>query len=91
MLSAGQSGGDFRFGRSRDQPRNYLDNVDVKDGDTILADCEGKRIEVRLRGIGAPETDQAWGEESEYYLVSLLSDVRYPTTKLIVTSTSGYS
>ena len=65
--------------------------MDVKDGDTMLADCEGKRIEVRLRGIDAPETDQACGEESGYYLVSLLSDVTYPSTRLIVTSTSGYS
>ena len=68
----------------------YLTNIVVKDGDTISAECEGKRIEIRLRGIDAPETDQAYGEESEYYLVSLLSDVRYPSTKLIVTSTSDH-
>ena len=65
-----------------------LSNITVTDGDTIFADCDGKRIEIRLRGIDAPESDQPFGEESEDYLTYLLSSRQARTVTLKVVEPS---
>ncbi len=45
----------------------------VIDGDTIQAMVNGKRINIRLIGISAPEGDECYGNESRTALASLVS------------------
>ena len=67
-----------------------LSNIIVKDGDTILAACNDaeKAVEIRLRGIDAPEKDQRNGVQSTSYLRYLLSDRRADTVMLHVVEPS---
>jgi micrococcal nuclease len=52
----------------------------IVDGDTLIADIDGRRERVRLLGIDTPESvaqnrpDQCYGEESSAYLKSLLPE-----------------
>ena len=59
--------------------------IAVKDGDSIVVLlAEGRRLQVRIGGIDAPEKGQAWGDASRRHLASLLRDhaLRVETLKI---------
>lgn len=59
-------------------PRGYYIArvIDVIDGDNIAVLKDGKRENIRLYGIDAPELDQPYGEESKAFLHSRFFDKR---------------
>ncbi|QDD00513.1 thermonuclease family protein [Candidatus Methylopumilus planktonicus] len=49
--------------------------INVSDGDTItVLDSNNQKYKIRLQGIDAPETQQAFGETSRQSLASLIYD-----------------
>ena len=50
----------------------------LHDGDSFILKSGGKRLEVRLWGVDAPEKSQAGGREALYFMIKLLKnkDVR---------------
>ena len=61
----------------------------VQDGDSLLADCPGGHLRVRLWGIDAAEMGQKpWGEQARTYLQELLQ--AYPQVRLEITDTDRY-
>jgi micrococcal nuclease len=52
--------------------RFELSGIIVDDGDSVSAVFQGNRREIRLRGIDAPEVNQALGDDSTEYLEQLL-------------------
>jgi hypothetical protein len=49
--------------------------VGIADGDTITVLHEGKQIRVRLHGIDAPESGQAFGARAKQFTSSLAEDL----------------
>ena len=45
----------------------------VIDGDSLLVLKDGKEIEIRLKGIDAPEIGQAYGERAKQYVENVLN------------------
>ncbi|NCA72048.1 MAG: thermonuclease family protein [Sphingobacteriia bacterium] len=51
------------------QPRQRCTVASIHDGDTLRAECNGERLQIRLYCIDAPEMAQApWGRESRDHL-----------------------
>lgn len=46
--------------------------VDVVDGDTIVVERDGQRLELELEAIDAPELAQAWGEQARQRAADLM-------------------
>lgn len=58
--------------------------VHISDGDTVVAQCDGARLKIRLAGIDTPEMGQKpWGERSKAAL-------RQRLTQTFVVETQGY-
>ena len=54
-------------------PQDRIDRIEVFDGDSFEArDADGRRVEVRLFGIDAPERRQPWSRKSREALRSLV-------------------
>ena len=62
--------------------------VGVSDGDTLTVLTDGrKRIKVRLEGIDAPETGQAFGNNAKQALSELVFG---KTVRIVVSTTDDY-
>lgn len=48
--------------------------INVKDGDTLVAEINGARFEINIKGVDAPELGQPFGDEAENFLSSLVLD-----------------
>lgn len=48
--------------------------IDVKDGDTLVAEINGARFEIDIKAVDAPELGQPFGDEAQNYLSSLVLD-----------------
>jgi micrococcal nuclease len=50
-----------------------VDVVRVVDGDSLEADLDGERVEIRLLGVNAPERGECWSDRARDALESLLA------------------
>jgi endonuclease YncB( thermonuclease family) len=63
----------FSYFTSSSQSKKEVKIAEVTDGDTFLAEANGKRFKVRLFGIDCPEGDQPGGDMAEQYLYQYLN------------------